>query len=191
MRAPGDARMISTYLDLDPSAGLATKTARRTAVTSLVDQARRMATAHEDGLSHAARMQLRADVARIVWAVKEPTEGDEMRMAFVFSGGEEPGAMIVYGTSAAAFDRTRPLLEASAQATRGVVPTPRSQRLFYKALPFLQITGVVGLLTVLLLSRRRSPGRTPARASATTATTAPAADESKDAHDAPADHDER
>lgn len=65
MRAPGDARMISTYLDLDPSAGLATKTARRTAVTSLVDQARRMATAHKDGLSHAARMQLRADVARI------------------------------------------------------------------------------------------------------------------------------
>ena len=97
-----------------------------------------------------------ADVARIVWAVKEPSEGDEMRMAYIFSGGDEPGAMIVYGTSASAFEATRPLLEASARATGGVVPTPRSRRLFYKSLPYLQIAGVVGLLGVLLVSRRRA-----------------------------------
>ncbi len=102
-----------------------------------------------------------SDVARIVWSVKEPSEGDEMRMAFVFSGGEDQGAMIVYGTSAAAFERTRAQLEASARATRGQAPTPKSRRLFYRALPFLQIGGVAGLLGVLLVSRRRATRPVP------------------------------
>jgi len=76
VRAPGDARVISVYLSLDPGSQLATATGRRTAVTSLVDQARRAAAAHEHGLSHAARMQLRDDVARVARLLGERAVDD-------------------------------------------------------------------------------------------------------------------
>lgn len=95
-----------------------------------------------------------ADVARIIWLVKND-EGDEMRMAYAIHGGEQ-SALLIYGANAAEFPRVRPLMEASAMATQGAVPQPRFWRLFYKALPYLQIAGVIGILA-LLLTRSRKP----------------------------------
>jgi hypothetical protein len=78
LRPPGDAQVISAYLDLDPSEGLAVDTARRSAVTALVDQARRAASKHEHGLSHASRMKLRADLDRIDKLLRERVLEDDL-----------------------------------------------------------------------------------------------------------------
>lgn len=60
---PEGARVLSVYLDLEPSQ-FATAPARSTQVTSLLDEAERSVRA-EQGLSHEARMALRADVDRL------------------------------------------------------------------------------------------------------------------------------
>lgn len=96
-----------------------------------------------------------ADVARVVWEVKND-EGNEVRMAYLLPGGEDPGAMIIYGSNAKEFDRVRPLMEASAMATQGVVPQPKFKKYFYKALPLIQITGAAGLIALLLSSRKKT-----------------------------------
>jgi peptide chain release factor subunit 1 len=60
---PEGARVLSVYLDLEPSR-FATAAARSTQVTSLLDEAERAVRAQE-GLSHEVRMALRADVERL------------------------------------------------------------------------------------------------------------------------------
>jgi peptide subunit release factor 1 (eRF1) len=58
----GEGRVLSLYLDLDPST-FGTEPARATAVTSLLDEARRLVD-DTPGLSHDALAALRADVER-------------------------------------------------------------------------------------------------------------------------------
>ena len=60
---PDGARVLSVYVDLEPSE-FATAPARSTQVTSLLDEADR-AVRSQEGLSHDARMALRADVDRV------------------------------------------------------------------------------------------------------------------------------
>lgn len=60
---PDGARVLSVYVDLEPSE-FATASARSTQVTSLLDEADR-AVRSQEGLSHDARMALRADVDRV------------------------------------------------------------------------------------------------------------------------------
>jgi hypothetical protein len=62
LRAPADARVLSLYIDLDPSEKLALPPARRTAINALIDQARR---AEDDLPSHRARAWLREEVERV------------------------------------------------------------------------------------------------------------------------------
>lgn len=95
-----------------------------------------------------------ADVARIVWEVKND-EGDEVRMAYILPAGDAPAAMLLFGSNAKDFPQVRPLMEASALATTGAVPQPKWQKYFYKALPFIQITGAVGLIALLLTGRKK------------------------------------
>ena len=61
--APGGARVLSLYLNLDPAANLAAPANRRSAVNSLLDEAHR-AVEGEEGLDHDAHMALREDVNR-------------------------------------------------------------------------------------------------------------------------------
>jgi hypothetical protein len=61
--APGGARVLSLYLNLDPHANLAAPVNRRTALTSLLDEAARAVEGEED-LDHKAHMALREDVTR-------------------------------------------------------------------------------------------------------------------------------
>jgi peptide chain release factor subunit 1 len=63
LEAPGGARVLSLYLNLDPAANLAAPANRRSAVNSLLDEAHR-AVEGEEGLSHEAHMALRGDVNR-------------------------------------------------------------------------------------------------------------------------------
>ena len=63
VEAPGGARVLSLYLNLDPHANLAAPVNRRTAVNSLLDEAARAAE-EQDGLDHDAHMALRKDVTR-------------------------------------------------------------------------------------------------------------------------------
>jgi peptide subunit release factor 1 (eRF1) len=70
--APADCRVLSLYLNLDPRDGLGTGPGRRTAVTSLLDEAERSIEG-VDGLSHKAHMALREDVGR----AREFLEGGE------------------------------------------------------------------------------------------------------------------
>lgn len=100
-----------------------------------------------------------ADVARILWEVKND-EGNEIRLAYLLPGGDEPGAMLVYGCNAKEFDRVRPLMEASAMATQGAVAEPKLKKYFYKSLPFIQITGAIGLIALLLSSRKKNHSTT-------------------------------
>lgn len=58
---PGHAKVLSIYLNLDPQ-DFATPPARKSAITSLLDEADRRA--RDDGLEHEQRMALRADVQR-------------------------------------------------------------------------------------------------------------------------------
>jgi hypothetical protein len=95
-----------------------------------------------------------ADAARVLWEVKND-EGDEVRLAYLFSGGEEPGVMLLFGANAKDFERVRPLMEEAALATRGAVPTPKFEKYFYKSLPILQIIGAVGLIALLLTGRKK------------------------------------
>jgi peptide chain release factor subunit 1 len=64
LEAPAEAYVISVYLDLDPSETLAIPRARRTQITSLIDEAKRLA-AGEPELPHEQRMRLRADIERV------------------------------------------------------------------------------------------------------------------------------
>jgi hypothetical protein len=61
--APGGARVLSLYLNLDPQANLAARANRRSAVNSLLDAAAR-AVEGQEGLDHDAHMALREDVTR-------------------------------------------------------------------------------------------------------------------------------
>ena len=63
VEAPGGARVLSLYLDLDPHANLAAPANRRSAVNSLLDEAARAVEGEED-LDHDAHMALREDVTR-------------------------------------------------------------------------------------------------------------------------------
>src|ERR671917_770038 len=63
LEAPGGARVLSLYLNLDPSANLAAPANRRSAVNSLLDEAARAVEGEED-LSHDGHMALLDDVAR-------------------------------------------------------------------------------------------------------------------------------
>src|SRR4051794_37020658 len=62
-QAPGGARVLSLYLNLDPQANLAAPQNRRSAVNSLLDEAHRAVEGEED-LEHDAHMALREDVNR-------------------------------------------------------------------------------------------------------------------------------
>src|SRR3712207_7258235 len=61
--APGGARVLSLYLNLDPAANLAAPANRQSAVNSLLDEAAR-AVEGEEQLDHDAHMALREDVNR-------------------------------------------------------------------------------------------------------------------------------
>ena len=61
--APDGARVLSLYLNLDPASNLAAPANRRSAVTSLLDEAHRAVEGEED-LGHEAHMALREDVNR-------------------------------------------------------------------------------------------------------------------------------
>ena len=61
--APEGARVLSLYLNLDPSANLAAPANRQTAVNSLLDEAARAVEGQEE-LGHDAHMALREDVSR-------------------------------------------------------------------------------------------------------------------------------
>jgi peptide chain release factor subunit 1 len=61
--APENARVLSLYLNLDPSANLAAPANRQTAVNSLLDEAARAVEGAEE-LGHDAHMALREDVSR-------------------------------------------------------------------------------------------------------------------------------
>src|SRR4051812_49929115 len=63
VEAPDGSRILSLYLNLDPTANLAAPANRQSAVNSLLDEAAR-AVEGEEGLSHDAHMQLREDVSR-------------------------------------------------------------------------------------------------------------------------------
>jgi hypothetical protein len=62
-QAPGGSRVLSLYLNLDPAANLAAPANRRSAVSSLLDEAHR-AVEGEEGLGHDAHVALREDVNR-------------------------------------------------------------------------------------------------------------------------------
>jgi len=62
LQAPGGGRVLSLYLNLNPQE-IPTTQARRTAVTSLMDEAERRVEG-EEGLDHDAHMTLREDVKR-------------------------------------------------------------------------------------------------------------------------------
>ncbi|MCS6900082.1 MAG: hypothetical protein RMJ98_10250 [Myxococcales bacterium] len=102
------------------------------------------------------------DVARVIWEVKND-EGNEMRMAYLLPAGEEPAVMLLYGSNAADFPKVRPLMEASALATTGVVPLPRWRKYFIKSLPYIQIVGAIGLIVLLLSGRKKQSIITPVR----------------------------
>ena len=70
--APEGARVLSLYLNLDPRDGMGAGPGRRTAVTSLLDEAQRRIEGQE-GLGHDAHMALRADADR----AREYLRGDE------------------------------------------------------------------------------------------------------------------
>lgn len=101
-----------------------------------------------------------ADVARMIWEVKN-TEGDEIRVAYFLNGGEAGSVMLLYGCHSGDFEKVRPIIEASASATRGIVPQQQGLRLLAKSLPYLQIVGVLGLLFLLLSFRKKEPVATP------------------------------
>lgn len=61
--APDGARVLSLYLNLDPTANLAAPSNRRSAVTSLLDEAHRAVEGEED-LPHDGHVALREDVKR-------------------------------------------------------------------------------------------------------------------------------
>jgi Bacterial archaeo-eukaryotic release factor family 10 len=63
VEAPGAARVLSLYLNLDPQANLAAPANRRSAVNSLLDEAAR-AVEGEEQLDHDAHIALREDVTR-------------------------------------------------------------------------------------------------------------------------------
>jgi hypothetical protein len=63
IEAPGDARVLSLYLNLDPRSGFATQADRASAVNSLLDTAARAVEGEED-LGHDAHIALREDVTR-------------------------------------------------------------------------------------------------------------------------------
>lgn len=63
LEAPSGTRVLSLYLNLDPAANLAARANRRSAVTSLLDEAHRAVEGVED-LGHDARVALREDVNR-------------------------------------------------------------------------------------------------------------------------------
>src|SRR4051812_13988173 len=63
LEAPGDTRILSLYLNLDPSTNFGPHANRRSATTSLMDSAARAVEGQED-LAHDAHVALREDVAR-------------------------------------------------------------------------------------------------------------------------------
>lgn len=73
--APGGARVLSLYLNLDPSVGLAAQGNRPSAVNSLLDEAAR-AVEGQDGLEHDAHLALREDVSRAREALDENLDDD-------------------------------------------------------------------------------------------------------------------
>ena len=75
LEAPGGARVLSLYLNLDPHANLASQAGRATAVNSLLDAAAR-AVEGEEGLDHDAHMALREDVGRVREALDENLTDD-------------------------------------------------------------------------------------------------------------------
>lgn len=105
-----------------------------------------------------------ADVARLVWEVKND-EGDEVRMAYAIPGAEE-WAWLIYGCNIGDFAKVRPLMEASAMGTTGAVPQPKFWKYFYKALPYMQVAGVVGILVLLLTGRKKAPLAVPLKKAA-------------------------
>lgn len=64
LRAPGEERVLSLYLDLDPSENMALPPARRSAINALIDEARRRAE-DEPLQTREARIRLRADIERL------------------------------------------------------------------------------------------------------------------------------
>lgn len=84
---PADGGLVvSAFLSLDPSE-FATPPARATAVRSLLDEARRRA-GERDGLSHAEREALKADLARVQRVLEGdlPTDGAHAVAVFASSG---------------------------------------------------------------------------------------------------------
>ena len=64
VRAPLGHRVLTVYFDLDPSR-FGTGEARRTEISSVIDEAERKARGADDSLPHDGRIKLRADVDRV------------------------------------------------------------------------------------------------------------------------------
>ncbi|MDQ3647635.1 MAG: host attachment protein [Actinomycetota bacterium] len=87
-RPAGGGLVVSAFLNLDPSE-FATPPARATAVRSLLDEAHRRA-GERDGLSHAEREALKADLGRVQRVLEEdlPTDGARAVALFASSGAD-------------------------------------------------------------------------------------------------------
>lgn len=85
-RPPDGGLVVSAFLSLDPSE-FATPPARATAVRSLLDEARRRA-GDRDGLPHAEREALKADLGRVQRVLEDdlPTDGARAVAVFASSG---------------------------------------------------------------------------------------------------------
>lgn len=124
-----------------------------------------------------------ADVIKAFVSSKSD-EGEELRLIYFIPGGPEQSLMLVYGATAAEFEKVRPLIEASAAATKGAVSLPRWKRWSFQVLPYLQLGAVVGIL-LMLLTRKRKPPVKPAPKPAPKKTEASGEDDGDDGDDAP------
>src|SRR5215210_2321339 len=73
--APERGRVLSVYLNLDPSE-FATPSARASAITSVLNDAQHKVDGLDGGLAHDDRMALRADVDAVRAVLEEPSIAD-------------------------------------------------------------------------------------------------------------------
>jgi peptide subunit release factor 1 (eRF1) len=74
--APGHGRVLSVYLNLDPSE-FATPSARASAITSVMNDAQHQVDGFDGELAHDDRMALRADIDAVRSVLQEPGIADE------------------------------------------------------------------------------------------------------------------
>ena len=85
--APDDGRVLSVYLNLDPSE-FATPAARASAITSVMNDAHHKVESSDSELAHDERMALRADVDAVRAVLQEPGIADDgTRAVAVFACG--------------------------------------------------------------------------------------------------------